>query len=231
MNYMWEAVLRGYDQDIKSDDIRFRPARTANPYREVFFSDLNKNLITNEPIDVNIFYRYAAVFGALLYDNLDEFSELQNVLFDIVAHYLTELDLKQGLNRSEYYARFLREDIEAGLFGKDNIIKFQSFSRHEKKLVTAGLLRLYQVGMSMHLFAQLLRELYPRSIAYLDVVGEKRELLVYVGKKQAPILSGQLEFLCDMFVPADYQVRMFWNTHFGLIGTEETMGIGSIMMY
>jgi len=35
----------------------------------------------------------------------------------------------------------------------------------------------------------------------------------------------------DLFVPADYEVRLFWDKHFGLITVDETMEIGELVMY
>ncbi|MDR0491781.1 MAG: hypothetical protein LBH28_11110 [Oscillospiraceae bacterium] len=230
MNYMWEVLLQGEEQGLGREDIRFEPSRTANPYREVFFKDFNKPILTGGPIDVNAYYRYASVFGPLLDEGMDNHPELQSALFDILAHFLSELDLRSGLCQAEYYARFLREDIAAGLTGRDNAGRLGQFSRKQARLVAACWLRAHKVGTSMKLFAQLLRALYPNSIAYLDARGV-RELLIYVGKIRTPELAAQLELLRDLFVPADYDVKLFWDMHFGLIDTEETMEIGNIMIY
>ena len=230
MNYMWEALILAADQGLTKEDVRFTPARVANPYREVFFEDINSAVIGKTPIEVNAYYRFGTVLSSLLREEMDGYAEIRDVLFDILTHYLSELDLSSGLCRTEYYMRFLGEDVLVGLFGRANAERFGCFSRKERRLVMAELLRVYRVGTSMRLFAQLLRELYPNSIVYLDA-RDVRELLVYVGKKQTKALFGQLELLCDLFVPADYDVKLFWEYHFGLIGTPETMEIGQIMMY
>ncbi|GHU60240.1 hypothetical protein FACS1894171_0900 [Clostridia bacterium] len=230
MNYMWEVILQGEDQGLSREDIRFRSSQISNPYREVFFRNFNEATVSEESVDVNAHYRYGAILGALLDEDMERYPELRDVLFDVLAHYLTQLDLRSGLCRDEYYARFLRADIQNGLLGAKNAERLNYFSRKQKSIVTYGLLRAHKAGVSMILFAQLLRELYPQSIVYLDARGV-RELLVYVGKKQTPELTAQLELLCDILVPMDYDVKLFWNTHFGLIGTEETMEIGGIMMY
>jgi hypothetical protein len=227
---MWETLLRAGELGIAKEDIRFVPAKTANPYREVFFDHLNVGLTAAGSVSTNAYYRYGAVFGPLLDERMDGDADIRETLFDILAHYLTELDLRQGLCRAEYYARFLREDIEFGVFGQQNIRRFRWFDKPRARLVMAALLRMYKVGMSMKLFVSLLRELYPRSIVYLDTE-KKRELLLYLGLKETPALRGQLDLLCDLFVPADYEVNLFWDTHFGLIGTDETMEIGRVMMF
>jgi len=227
---MWEAILQGEEQGIVKEDIRFAPARLANPYREVFFKDINRILLDGEPVEVNAYYRYGAIFSALLDEDMNKYTELRKVLFDILTHYLSELDLRQGLCRAEYYFKFLREDIEANLFGPKCGERLKCFTGKQRRLVLAGLLRMYKAGVSMLLLAQLLRELYPGSITYMDARGV-RELLIYIGQKKTPALTAQVELICDLFVPADYDIKLFWDKHFGLIDTDETMDIGNIMMF
>jgi hypothetical protein len=170
------------------------------------------------------------VFGPLLGDDMDAYPEIQATLFDVLAHYLSELDLRSGMCQAGYFAKFLREDLISGLAGSENAERFKHFDRKQARLVAAGWLRAHKVGTSMKLFAQLLQALYPSSITYLDS-RDIRELLVYVGKKRTPALAAQLDLLRDLFVPADYDVKIFWDMHFGLMGTPETMEIGSIMIY
>ncbi|MDR0468508.1 MAG: hypothetical protein LBH09_00865 [Peptococcaceae bacterium] len=230
MNYIWEVLLQGESQSLGMEEIHFAPSGVANPYREVFFGNINKVEISGEPIEVNAFYRFSHVFEALLREDMDANPELQETLFDILMHYLAILDLRSGLCRAEYYMQFLIEDVEGGLYGKRNAESLKSFRGKDKRLVAAELVRMYKTGSSMRLFARLLREIYPDSIVYLDTRGV-RELLVYVGKKQTEVLTDQIALLCDLFVPADYSVKLFWEHHFGLIDIPETMEIGQIMMY
>jgi hypothetical protein len=230
MNYMWEALLRGEELGIPKEEIRFVPAKTANPYREVFFDDMNIGLTAAGDVNVNAYYRYGAVFGPLLDEGMDGSADIRAVLFDILAHYLTELDLMEGMCRAEFHSRFLREDILSGIYGRINAERIVNFDKRGQRLTLAALLRMYSAGSSMKLFAGLLRELYPRSIAYLDTSGG-RTLLLYIGQKKTPELGNQVDMLCDLFIPADYNVKLFWDMHFGLIDTDETMEIGQIMLF
>ena len=231
MNYMWQALLRGVAGGVAKEDIPFIPSKIANPYREVFFSDVNKTeVVAGEPIEVNALYRYASVFEALIDARLVDHDELRLKLFDILAHYISELDLREGYCRAVYYAKFLREDILGGVFGEENAQGIDFFSPSEQRHVLSGLTKAYQSGMSLKLFAKLLRELYPNSITYLGKK-ERAEFLVYIGKKKTKELEAQVKLICDMLVPADYDVILFWEMHFGIIGIDETMEIGEIMMY
>ena len=230
MNYMWEALLQGEEQGLAKEDIWFTPSQTADPYREVFFKDFNKSALTREAVDVNAYYRYGSVFGSLLSEDMDDWPGIRSALFNLLAHYLSELDLRSGLCRSEYYALFLREDIESGLFGPKYTDVLRSFPKSQERFVLSGLLRLYRVGPSLQLFAQLLRDLYPRSIVYFDTHG-RREVLIYIGKKKTPVLERQVNALCDLFLAINLKIHIFWELHFGLIGVDETLEIGDIMIF
>jgi len=231
MNYMWQALINGMSEGVAKEDVHFVPAKIANPYRETFFSDVNKVSVTaEEPIEVNALYRYAAVFEALIDGRLVAHGELRDKLFDILAHYVSELDLREGLSRAVYYAKFLCEDIAGCVFGEKNAESLVHFSSMKQRHMLSGLLRAYQSGMPLKLFAKLLRELYPNSITYLDN-NVRLEFLIYIGKKKTDELEAQVQLLCDMLIPADYNVILFWDMHFGLIGIDETMEIGQIMMY
>jgi len=230
LNYVWEILQQGALRGIAQDEIRFAPSKTANPYREISFPDINVGGITKNPIEVNALYRYSSVFGRLIGEDMSGNDDLRDTLFDLFIHFLSGLDLREGLCRAEYYSKFLHEDISAGLYGASNAKAIGGFSPEQIRHVLAALLRLHRTGASSKLLAKLLRELYPHSITYLDTRNQ-RELLIYIGKKKTTELELQLELLCELFVPIDYVVHLFWNKHFGIIDTQETMEIGDIMMY
>ena len=100
-----------------------------------FFENVNVSDITGKPIEVNALYRYGSVFGALISEDMDYYPELRQTLFDILAHYLSGLDLRSGMCRDEYHARFLMEDIAAGIFGQENACCLKCFGRKEKRIV------------------------------------------------------------------------------------------------
>jgi hypothetical protein len=104
------------------------------------------------------------------------------------------------------------------------------FSTKQAQYVLNGLMRVYRVGTSVKLLAQLLRELYPNSITYFDS-HKGCELLIYIGMKKTQRLAAQMDLICDLFIPADYEVKLFWDKHFGLISVDETMRIGEFVMY
>jgi len=51
---MWEALIQGEENGLSRDCIRFRPSNISNPYREVFFENVNVSDITGKPREVVI---------------------------------------------------------------------------------------------------------------------------------------------------------------------------------
>ena len=229
MNYLWEVLLAADEQDFPREKIRFEQTTAPSPYMEVAFEELNRQHLSETPIEVNAYYRFSAIFDHLL-DGLADYPEFRECLYDILMHYLAEINMREGLCRSEYYGLFLKEDVKAGRFGRQFTEVFDTFERRHRRFVTECMVRLYGLGASVTLFRSVMRQIYPRSIIYLDSV-ERRELLVYIGKKETPKLRRQVEFLLSMFVPFDYVVHLFWDMHFGIISVDETMIVDDFVTY
>ena len=56
-------------------------------------------------------------------------------------------------------------------------------------------------------------------------------MLVYIGQKETEKERERVEFLRDMFLPVHYQVYLFWEHHFGIIGVEETMELDEMVLF
>ena len=229
MTYVWEALLKADEQGFGRENIRFVPAREVSPYTELVNDDINRDYVDSDPIEVNAHYRHSAVFGPLdgLPDGCDEFA---HCLYDILMHLVAEVNLLEGLCRDEFYGLFLREDVESGAFGRQHAGVFRSFTRPQRRHVAEGMVRLYKLGPSAELFKTLMRKAYPLSITYHDIT-ERKEILVYVGKKETPELRRQMDFLLSAFVPFDYVPHLFWDMHFGIFGVNETLELDGFVVY
>jgi len=230
LNYLWETLLAAKKENISAENLHFSPAATLSPYIETAFNDLNLALLTDGPIEVNAWYRFAPIFEALLDGEMDDHLEIRDRLFDVFMHLLGWTDLRTGLCRNEYYGLFLKQDLQNGKFGKWLSDVMALFPYDQRRFVTEHLVKLYTLGPSIELLRSVLRRLYPNSMLYFDT-DQRRELLIYIGKKETPELARQAEFILSFFVPLDYIVHLFWNLHFGIIGVNETMEIDEIMVY
>ena len=227
--YLWEVLLNADEQDFPRENIRFRQVSTPSPYMEVAYEELNREYLDEEPVEVNAYYRFSAIFDQVI-DALGEYPEFQKCLYDILMHYTAEINMREGLCKNEFHGLFLREDVIAGRFGRQFIDVFKTFERRRVRFVIECMVRLYKLGPSVTLFRSVMRQIYPRSIIYLDSV-ERRELLIYISKKETPELRRQVDFLLSLFVPFDYVTHLFWDVHFGIIGVNETLELDEFVVY
>ncbi len=100
MNYAWEAVLQAEKNGRERDRLRFVEASVPSPYIEVSMTDLNIREPEGDKVEINPLYRLADVFGQLFDRNTDEMAQTRTLLFDVCMHYITQIDLREGLSKS-----------------------------------------------------------------------------------------------------------------------------------
>lgn len=230
MNYAWDVAIKADEQGIPINKLKFIPANPISPYSELGFQNLNQSELTDTKIEINGLYRYSAIFETMVDGTLADYPELRDALFDILTHYLIQLDLRQGLCRQEYYQLAMQKDIESGSFGVENAGVLQLFSKAQRQQALIHLVRLYELGPSLRLMRSVLSAVYPKSIMYFSC-DTSREVLLYVGHEKTADYVRQVEFICGVFLPIDYSVELFWDVHFGIIGIGETMMTDEIMVF
>ncbi|AKG36025.1 hypothetical protein [Paenibacillus durus] len=229
MNYIWDVVMRIRNLQADAADIRFVPAETYSPYMELSLPELNA-VLPGQMLEINPYYRFYDIFRDLYAPDLTGDEELRDTLFDLLMHFLAEIDLYQGMNRREYYIRFVRRDIASGLFGGRIREYFSRLEREEQETVAEGILRLYETGEAVHLFKEMMKRLFPGSVIYANCE-EKDELLIYVGREEDEAARIRVELILELFLPPRFQTELYWSRHFGVLGTESTMRMDAIALY
>ncbi len=56
-------------------------------------------------------------------------------------------------------------------------------------------------------------------------------MLLYINIRENDREAGRLRFVTDMFLPVGYELRVFFEYHFGIIGVEGTMVTDEIALY
>lgn len=230
MNYTWEAALQADRENIKREMLRFVPVRDGSPYVEVVREMINEQKLTGMVVDVNPLYRFALEFSALLDSDLEDFQTLREMLFDIFMQYMVKVDLRQGMSRQEYHLRFMLMDFLKGSGGAQAIKAMYSFTEAELRRLLPLLLRKYRCGTSIYLFRKVMRCLYPGSLVYAsnDMI---YQVLLYIGVKETNTEREKVTFLRDNFLNVYYDVYLFWDHHFGIIGVEETMEMDDMVLF
>ncbi len=229
MNYIWDAVIQTERQGMPRKWLRFRPAEIFSPYMELSPVHLNARQV-EQTIDVNPYYRFYELFKELFDANLEEAPELRETLFDLVLHFLAELDLQQGMNKREYYIRFVLADLDSGRFGAKVSRGMKLFSRDERDRVAGNVLRLYETGEALYLLRDTLRYVFPQSTLYAHCE-ERDELLLYIGRENNERTRAKAGVIMDLFLPEHFRTELYWEAHFGIVDVEETMRMDAIALY
>lgn len=230
MNYLWEVALRADDCGAAREEIRYRPAKIYSPYIEASFTDLNESDVGAQTVEANPLYRFAHIFAAIFDINITIAQQTRNALFDICMHYIIQIDLRQGLSKSEYQLRFLLRDLLDGVYQDKFAYGMQQLNHVEIRKILICMHWLLTCGGSILLFRQATRVLYPDAIVY-ESNDNFRELFIYLGKKDTAEERGKIDFITGVFLAKDYTVHLFWEHHFGIIDVDVTMELDEMVLF
>lgn len=230
MNYIYDIFIKAIEENTKIEEIKFKQAKIYSPYMELAIQDINVNkLPQGEYVEINALYRFQEIFQELFDINFKENTELKDVLFDILIHYLCELDLKQGLNKNEFYKKFLFKDIINNVYGEELAKNILCFNKEETDIFLNSFITLYKTGTSLQLFNKILAKIFKYSIVYLNKKSSK-DIYIYLSEVEDKILKGKINAIINTFLPINMNVYLFWDKHFGILGSENTMKIDEIVM-
>ncbi|MBE1555947.1 iron-dependent peroxidase [Sporosarcina limicola] len=229
MNYIWDLLIKAENVGLYKKDIQFILATSYSPYMELSNEVINVKSVEKK-VEVNPYYRYYEIFKDLFPPEDEGEVEFKNIFFDLVLHFLADIDLVQGMNKREYYLKFILKDIEAETFGYSVKDKMKWFTKEEKERIATNILRLYQTGEEIYLLKDTMRKLFKDCIIYLkcDV---KDELLIYIGQEESEITQSKVDLILEIFLPIRFQTEIYWKQHFGIIDVEETMKLDRIALY
>lgn len=231
MNYIWDLLIRAEQQQIDSKELRFIPAKDYSPYMELSPDDLNLTELEDfTEVEVNPYYRFYKIFKDLFHPDYLENLELRETLFDLLIHYLGELDFLQGISRYNFYMEFIDRDIKAYTFGQTIKSYFEVLTKSEKNMIFDGMLNIYKSGASILVFRKMMKGIFPNSIIYLNC-RDKKEVLIYLGCQKNHILEAKVSLIRDMFLPLGFEVVYFFEKHFGILGVAATMDIDNMVLY
>lgn len=220
MEDLWKAVRDG------KDNIRFRQRTQASPYIEADRRDITKTEDGVRQIRMNGLYRFEDVIRPLLQEkDVDE--ELRAWLFDVLLHYLTCIAYREGFSVHAYRVRQYMEELEKGCYGAEICRLYRNLGMDDKYYINVGIYKQANTRESVLLFAEMLIKLVGFGTVYQNLL-EKNEILYYAGKCQDKETEEKIRLVQLLFLPLGYTLRIFWETHFGVLGEEQTMELGAI---
>lgn len=155
-------------------------------------------------------------------------SEYLRFLFDAAVHVLAAQETMMGLSKRDFYVQKLRRDLLAGEFCGSVAQTVQAFSDDRQRGVASLLLMQYETGSSLLMYRKALTYFYPDAMLY-QLKAHPEQLLLYLGLTDADRQTVQM--LEDLFLPLQYQVRIFWTKHFGVWDVEASLVMDEIEIY
>ena len=229
MKYIWELMAQAKAEEIEPEQITFKKAEEFSPYMEMSFENLNDKHVPNIA-QVNPYYRFTSVFKDYFNPDGEDEDIIRKQLFNVIVHYLAELDTYMGMTWREYEILLLIEDIKLGVFGKQTQEDFEFFKPVEKKIVCENVLRLYTIGEGIFLFQDIVKKLYPDSMVYGNLA-DKDVLMTHLFVKETDVDRRRIEVLKKLLLPCFYEVEIYWISLFGLLGVDVTMKQEEFLMY
>lgn len=205
--------------------IRFQQATNYSPYSE-FSRNWIKEEMGVQTLSVNAFYRYDAIMERL-FSSKNVTKKQQDWLFDIYMHYLTELECRNGMTRQEFNIRDIQEALINGTYGKKVQEAYTLLDKEEAYCVAHMLERQEKTRESIDKCAEVLVTVLHDGIVYKDE-NSKKCLLMYLNKKENERDQAVIDMVCELFLPLEYDIRVFWENHFAVLGESKTMMINEI---
>ena len=228
MNYIWDITLQAHIDGIKKNQLFFEQGANISPWYEQSFTNINQNRVEDTRIEINSLYRFDNIFGKYLQDGFLEHIDFKKYFFDLVMHFLCEVDLSKGITKESIYLSKIKSDIENNIWGKNIKNKFLEFENIDI-IITLILLQL-RVGSSILIFKRALKSVYPNVLLY-QMKNQPNLLLIYFGMSKTKKELSKVEFIQDMFLPLGFNTRIFWDKHFGVCGIDSTMVTGEIELF
>ncbi|MEJ6949908.1 iron-dependent peroxidase [Natronospora cellulosivora (SeqCode)] len=229
MDYLWDVLIKAKTNGVNSKKITFELGERFSPYMELSDTYINFNSINNK-VDINPYYRFYDIFKDLFDPTYEENMELRQVLLDILIHFLTRLDLKRGMDKKEFYKLFIYREIRNGSFGKEVQKGIEFFSIKEKNILLENILKLYITNNHMFCLKNTIKKIYTNSVVYINKLDEN-EVLVYLINQDSQKNINIIKAIENIFLPINFNMKVYWRFHFGVIGLQETMKINSISIY
>lgn len=233
MRYLWEVLLAAKTERIPEEKLRFVHAPSGSGYMELSLPCLNQTWLEDggQPedisIEVNTYYRFYDIFHGMFPPDPADFPALRESLTNLSLHMLAQNDVRRGLTKEDYHKRLLAKEILRDGFGEMAKRVFLSMDRQEQEQLLGGWLKSFRAGSALPIFLDMVSGLVADSIVYHNNECPD-EILIYTGLKQERSLEQRIWFLVDTFLDIRYQVEVFYEHHFGIIGVEDTMKVDEI---
>lgn len=229
MNFIWEIVKKANMQSIKSEELFFCQSDQVSPWYEQSFTSLNQKEIDSKIIEINALCRFSGIFNNILHKELEGYEEYRKYIYDVFIHFLAELDLNSHLTRDDFYLSRLQNEIIDGVCGEKYGITIARMNFYDRKNLIDLLYHEMHTTATLTIFRNAIRMIYTDALLY-QLKDKPNELILYVGMKKLKE-EQKVNFIIDMFLPLGFDIRIFWENHFGVMSVDATMELDEIELF
>lgn len=229
MNYIWQLAIKAANEKIDVQDIVFEKAEYFSPYTELSFPDMNQTQISNQ-VEVNPFYRYYSIFKELFHPDMNENPQIVQAFFDIIIHHLIDVDVMMGMNRRDYYIDFMIWDMQNGCLGEYIRQRLHVFTHDEMKILANNVLQLYDTGECIYLLKKTMAQIFTSTYIFSNAK-ERDEIIFFLRSPYSQEKEMKISVMKYIFLPFKYNVEIYWERIFGVMGVDDLMKIGQMVLY
>ena len=229
--YIWYSLHRLTSEDKGAEKVYFKVSSEISPYMELNMQDINYEGIEKDYVlEANPFYRFTHVFNEFMNPDLQMGRKLKDEVVNILLHMLGSLDLQEGLNKRIILNRIIIRELEEGRYGEEIQECFGVLNRKEKIIIADGIQDKYKYEREWEIFKKVMSKIYRDSIIY-DSIDEQEKIIIYINEKKT-VKNKKKELLIEkLFLPLGLKSRCFWGVHFPVLGVDEVMKIGEMVIF
>lgn len=211
MSYIWENY---------SADKVYAVGDRSCPYMEIFNE-------SSQHMEVNPLLRFAELFERLHDDALMEYIDNRKAVDNVLFHFLAQLDKCKGMNYLQCLIEKLREEVALGYYGQKLRSSWYGLSVDEQNVI------LYEMAQSLlkrkHcFFMDAMNKLF--DVSSLCYEKETHLYYLYIGAEQNASNVNKYEVVRSLFWNKNLELIPVWERHYGIVGVDDTMHVGSIQI-
>ena len=222
MAYIWENY---------SEEREYQIGEKICPYIEVI--NANTHLVSVNPL-----IRFSKLFNtayncsgneSFAIDSLVDIIGEEGVrsIVNILFHYLSQIDRMKGLDSSQRIIEKIRDEIEAGMWGRKAQHLFGGLADSDRECILYHLTRRI-TDDKQSFFMETIGMLFPISSLCFD--SKTCLYYLYIGNEKTDYNVNKLELIKILFWTINRKLNVVWNYHYGIVGCDDTMHIDSIQI-
>lgn len=214
MNYLWQ------NYDIENEF--YIDIKPYSPYLEIgHFKD--------KKIGVNPLLRFHEVFAPLFESSTYMASDSHKAIENCLLHYLAQIDLNSGVHKVSLLEDNLNIEIKQGHFGQKARDIYLKLNEYEKHIILIYLQRHEAAQGIKSFFFDAVETFFPKTKSYYNEFEEK--FLLCIPTSENDHNNKLMELLILLLLDMEVKLEVFWDSHFGIIGEQETMRLDDFIIY